>query len=89
MPPFNCLFYFRLLLQLTELQQSSFVLENNIKSQKEIDDKVAQLGFSENSLLLMTKVRRCSPVCKFSARRRLVEVPVPVPAESPVSVTLP
>ncbi|KFO85658.1 Uncharacterized protein C8orf76, partial [Buceros rhinoceros silvestris] len=46
----------RLLLQLTQLQQSSFVLENNIKGQKEIDDKVAQLGFSENSLLLMTKV---------------------------------
>uniref|UniRef100_A0A8C4UJB4 Zinc fingers and homeoboxes protein 1 n=1 Tax=Falco tinnunculus TaxID=100819 RepID=A0A8C4UJB4_FALTI len=46
----------RLLLQLTQLQQSSFVLENNRKGQKEIDDKVAQLGFRENSLLLMTKV---------------------------------
>ncbi|KFQ76762.1 Uncharacterized protein C8orf76, partial [Phaethon lepturus] len=46
----------RLLLQLTQLQQSSFALENNIKGQKEIDDKVAQLGFHENSLLLMTKV---------------------------------
>ncbi|KAK4825865.1 hypothetical protein QYF61_003139 [Mycteria americana] len=46
----------RLLLQLTQLQQSSFALENNIKGQKEIDDKVAQLGFNESSLLLMTKV---------------------------------
>ncbi|XP_014820702.1 PREDICTED: uncharacterized protein C8orf76-like [Calidris pugnax] len=46
----------RLLLQLTQSQQSSFALESNIKSQKEIDDKVAPLGFSENSLLLMTKV---------------------------------
>ncbi|KFQ18100.1 PREDICTED: uncharacterized protein C8orf76 homolog, partial [Merops nubicus] len=46
----------RLLLQLTQLQQSSFALENNIKGQKEIDDKVACLGFSENSLLLMTKI---------------------------------
>ncbi|KAF1569181.1 hypothetical protein FQV10_0012888, partial [Eudyptes schlegeli] len=46
----------RLLLQLTQLQQSSFVLESNIKGQKEIDDKVAQLGFNGNSLLLMTKV---------------------------------
>ncbi|KAM6349595.1 uncharacterized protein C8orf76 homolog [Podargus strigoides] len=46
----------RLLLQLTQLQQSSFALENNIKGQKEIDDKVAQLGFNENSLLLMTEV---------------------------------
>ncbi|KFP65668.1 Uncharacterized protein C8orf76, partial [Cariama cristata] len=46
----------RLLLQLTQSQQSSFALENNIKGQKEIDDKVAQLGFDENSLLLVTKV---------------------------------
>ncbi|XP_064010306.1 uncharacterized protein C8orf76 homolog isoform X3 [Pogoniulus pusillus] len=46
----------RLLLQLTQLQQSSFVLENNAKGQKEVDDKVAQLGFDEKSLLLMTKV---------------------------------
>ncbi|XP_054023344.1 uncharacterized protein C8orf76 homolog isoform X1 [Dryobates pubescens] len=46
----------RLLLQLTQLQQSSFVLEHNIKGQKEVDDQVAQLGFNENSLLLMTKV---------------------------------
>ncbi|XP_014725623.1 PREDICTED: uncharacterized protein C8orf76 homolog isoform X2 [Sturnus vulgaris] len=45
----------RLLLQLTESQQLSFVLENNRKDQKEIDDKVALLGFDENSLLLMTK----------------------------------
>ncbi|XP_039931643.1 uncharacterized protein C8orf76 homolog isoform X2 [Hirundo rustica] len=45
----------RLLLQLTQSQQLSFVLEKNRKSQKEIDDKVALLGFDENSLLLMTK----------------------------------
>lgn len=89
MPFFNCLFHFRLLLQLTQLQQSSFVLESNIKGQKEIDDEVAQLGFSGNSLLLMTKVRGCFIVCKFSATRRLVEVPEPVQAQSPVSVTLP
>ncbi|KAK2518037.1 hypothetical protein Q9233_012782 [Columba guinea] len=46
----------RLLLQLTQLQQSSFVLQSNIKGQKEIDDQVARLGFSDSSLLLMTKV---------------------------------
>ncbi|KAM6087074.1 uncharacterized protein C8orf76 homolog isoform 2-T2 [Chlamydotis macqueenii] len=46
----------RLLLRLTQLQQSSFALENNIKRQKEIDDVVARLGFNENTLLLMTKV---------------------------------
>ncbi|XP_054146839.1 uncharacterized protein C8orf76 homolog isoform X2 [Melozone crissalis] len=45
----------RLLLQLTQSQQLSFVLENNRKCQKEIDDKVALLGFDENSLQLMTK----------------------------------
>nr|XP_054491597.1 uncharacterized protein C8orf76 homolog [Agelaius phoeniceus] len=45
----------RLLLQLTQSQQLSFVLENNRKCQKEIDEKVALLGFDENSLLLMTK----------------------------------
>ncbi|PKU45571.1 hypothetical protein llap_4145 [Limosa lapponica baueri] len=52
----------RLLLQLTQLQQSSFALESNIKSQKEIDDKVARLGFNENSLLLMTK-SIMTPLC--------------------------
>ncbi|KAM6444342.1 uncharacterized protein C8orf76 homolog [Rhynochetos jubatus] len=46
----------RLLLQLTQLQQSSFVLESNRKGQKEIDDNVARLGFSDSSLLLLTKV---------------------------------
>uniref|UniRef100_A0A8B9NIC8 Uncharacterized protein n=1 Tax=Accipiter nisus TaxID=211598 RepID=A0A8B9NIC8_9AVES len=86
-PFFNCLFHFRLLLQLIQLQQSSFALENNIKGQKEIDDKVARLGFNENSLLLMTKVRGCFIVCKFSAIHRLVEVPEPVQAQSPVSDT--
>ncbi|XP_053852019.1 uncharacterized protein C8orf76 homolog isoform X2 [Vidua macroura] len=45
----------RLLLQLTQSQQLSFVLEHNRKCQKEINDKVALLGFDENSLLLMTK----------------------------------
>lgn len=86
-PFFNCLFHFRLLLQLIQLQQSSFALENNIKGQKEIDDKVARLGFNENSLLLVTKVRGCFIVCKFSAIHRLVEVPEPVQAQSPVSDT--
>ncbi|XP_009978991.1 PREDICTED: uncharacterized protein C8orf76 homolog [Tauraco erythrolophus] len=46
----------RLLLQLTQSQQSSFALENNLNRQKEVDDKVARLGFNENSLLLTTKV---------------------------------
>uniref|UniRef100_A0A6G1RKK2 Chromosome 2 open reading frame, human C8orf76 n=1 Tax=Hypotaenidia okinawae TaxID=2861861 RepID=A0A6G1RKK2_9GRUI len=46
----------RLLLQLTQLQQSSFALENNLKCQKKIDEEVAQLGFDENSLQLMAEV---------------------------------
>lgn len=60
----------RLLLQLTQLQQASFALENNIKCQKEIDDKVAQFGLNENSLLQVTKVRGCS-LCVFTPRRQL------------------
>ncbi|KFR11602.1 Uncharacterized protein C8orf76, partial [Opisthocomus hoazin] len=46
----------RLLLQLTQVQQSSFALENNVRAQKDIDDKVARLSFSDSSLLWMTKV---------------------------------
>lgn len=65
-PIFNCLSHSRLLLQLTQSQQSSFVLENNRKGQKEIDDEVARLGFDENSLQLMTKVRGCFIVCRVS-----------------------
>lgn len=63
-------FHSRLLLQLTQLQQASFALENNIKCQKEIDDKVAQFGLNENSLLQVTKVRGCS-LCVFTPRRQL------------------
>nr|XP_047904543.1 uncharacterized protein C8orf76 homolog [Anser cygnoides] len=46
----------RLLLQLTQSQQASFALENNIKSQKEIEGKVAQFGLSETSSLLLSEV---------------------------------
>ncbi|XP_040402979.1 uncharacterized protein C8orf76 homolog isoform X2 [Cygnus olor] len=46
----------RLLLQLTQSQQASFALENNMKSQKEIDGKVAQFGLSETSSLLLSEV---------------------------------
>lgn len=83
MPFFNCLFHLRLLLQLTQLQQSSFALENNVEGQKEIDDKVTRLGFSENSLQLMTKVRGCVVVCKLLAICRLVEVSEPVQHKVP------
>lgn len=58
-PFLTAYFHSRLLLQLTQLQQSSFALENNLKCQKEIDDKVAQFGLNENSLLQVTKVREC------------------------------
>lgn len=60
-PLFNCLSHSRLLLQLTQSQQASFALESNLRSQKEIDDKVAWFGLTPTSLLLLSKVReRCS-----------------------------
>ncbi|XP_068528691.1 uncharacterized protein C8orf76 homolog [Anas acuta] len=46
----------RLLLQLTQSQQASFALESNLRSQKEIDDKVARFGLTPTSLLLLSKV---------------------------------
>ncbi|KAJ7395165.1 hypothetical protein BTVI_157294 [Pitangus sulphuratus] len=69
----------RLLFQLTQLQQSSFVLQNNRKGQKEIDDKVARLGFDENSLLLMTKVMGQDLIpekLKEELQGELVQVPL-------------
>uniref|UniRef100_A0A8C9F3I0 Uncharacterized protein n=1 Tax=Pavo cristatus TaxID=9049 RepID=A0A8C9F3I0_PAVCR len=64
----------RLLLQLTQLQQSSFALENNIKCQKEIDDKVAQFGLNENSLLQVTKVRGLG-ISQMSCEEKSVTFP--------------
>ncbi|KYO29239.1 hypothetical protein Y1Q_0017894 [Alligator mississippiensis] len=46
----------RLLLQLTQLQQSSFALENNLRVQQEIEDQVKSFGLKENALLLITEV---------------------------------
>ncbi|XP_026515691.1 uncharacterized protein C8orf76 homolog [Terrapene carolina triunguis] len=47
---------FRLLLQITQLQQSSFALEKNLKVQRETEDKVKGFGLKEESLLLITEV---------------------------------
>uniref|UniRef100_A0A8C3SGL9 Zinc fingers and homeoboxes protein 1 n=1 Tax=Chelydra serpentina TaxID=8475 RepID=A0A8C3SGL9_CHESE len=47
---------FRLLLQITQLQQSSFALEKNVKVQQETEDKVKGFGLKEESLLLITEV---------------------------------
>ncbi|XP_034619445.1 uncharacterized protein C8orf76 homolog isoform X2 [Trachemys scripta elegans] len=46
----------RLLLQITQLQQSSFALEKNLKVQRETEDKVKGFGLKEESLLLITEV---------------------------------
>ncbi|KGL82075.1 Uncharacterized protein C8orf76, partial [Tinamus guttatus] len=46
----------RLLLQLAQLQQASFVLEKNTRSQKEIEDRVKHLGFTASSMQAMTQV---------------------------------
>ncbi|KAG6932720.1 hypothetical protein G0U57_020739 [Chelydra serpentina] len=46
----------RLLLQITQLQQSSFALEKNVKVQQETEDKVKGFGLKEESLLLITEI---------------------------------
>uniref|UniRef100_A0A452H903 Uncharacterized protein n=1 Tax=Gopherus agassizii TaxID=38772 RepID=A0A452H903_9SAUR len=46
----------RLLLQITQLQQSSFALAQNLKVQQETEDKVKGFGLKEESLLLITEV---------------------------------
>ncbi|KAL1767789.1 Tetratricopeptide-like helical containing [Sigmodon hispidus] len=43
----------RLLLQLTQSQQTSFALERNLRTQQEIAEKVKELNFPDGALLLM------------------------------------
>ncbi|XP_063155707.1 uncharacterized protein C8orf76 homolog [Candoia aspera] len=45
----------RLLFQLMQLTQSSFALENNLKTQQEIEDKVRSFGWEADVLSLMTE----------------------------------
>ncbi|XP_008141631.2 uncharacterized protein C8orf76 homolog isoform X3 [Eptesicus fuscus] len=46
----------RLLLQLTQSQQTSFALERNLRTQQEIEDKMKGFGFKEDTLQLITEV---------------------------------
>ncbi|XP_045309719.1 uncharacterized protein C8orf76 homolog isoform X2 [Leopardus geoffroyi] len=46
----------RLLLQLTQSQQTSFALERNLRTQQEIADKMKEFGFKEDTLLLIAEV---------------------------------
>ncbi|XP_053415343.1 uncharacterized protein C8orf76 homolog isoform X3 [Nycticebus coucang] len=46
----------RLLLQLTQPQQTSFALERNLRTQREIEDKMKGFGFKEDTLLLIAEV---------------------------------
>ncbi|XP_055967086.1 uncharacterized protein C8orf76 homolog [Sorex fumeus] len=46
----------RLLLQLTQSQQTSFALERNLRTQQEIEDKMKELGLGEGPLLWMEEV---------------------------------
>lgn len=48
--------FFRLLLQLTQPQQTSFALERNLRTQQEIEDKMKGFGFKEDTLQRMTEV---------------------------------
>ncbi|XP_020012085.2 uncharacterized protein C8orf76 homolog [Castor canadensis] len=51
-----CLIRARLLLQLTQPQQTSFALEKNLKTQQEIKDKMKEFSFKEDTLLLVTEI---------------------------------
>ncbi|XP_042829086.1 uncharacterized protein C8orf76 homolog isoform X3 [Panthera tigris] len=46
----------RLLLQLTQSQQTSFALERNLRTQQEIADKMKEFGFKEDTLLLIAEL---------------------------------
>lgn len=46
----------RLLLQLTESQQTSFALEKNLRTQQEIEDRMKGFHFPEDTLLRVTEV---------------------------------
>ncbi|XP_045877062.1 uncharacterized protein C8orf76 homolog [Meles meles] len=46
----------RLLLQLTQAQQTSFALERNLRTQQEIEDKMKGFSFKEDTLLLIAEV---------------------------------
>lgn len=48
--------FFRLLLQLTQSQQTSFALERNLRTQQEIEDKMKGFNFKEGTLLLIAEV---------------------------------
>lgn len=47
---------FRLLLQLTQPQQTSFALERNLRTQQEVGERVKELHFPEGAMLLMEEV---------------------------------
>ncbi|XP_036064822.1 zinc fingers and homeoboxes protein 1-like isoform X2 [Onychomys torridus] len=50
----------RLLLQLTQSQQTSFALERNLRTQQEVAERVKELSFPEGAVLLMEEVSRLS-----------------------------
>lgn len=50
------LVFFRLLLQLTQSQQTSFALERNLRTQQEIEDKMKGFSFKEDTLLWLAEV---------------------------------
>ncbi|XP_043832026.1 uncharacterized protein C8orf76 homolog [Dromiciops gliroides] len=48
----------RLLLQLTQSQQTSFALEKNFKAQEEIEDRLKGFSFGEETFLLISEVMK-------------------------------
>lgn len=67
--------FFRLLLQLTQSQQTSFALEKNLRSQQEIAGKLKEFDFREDTLLLMEEVCVPSDWCRAKHRGDFVLFP--------------
>ncbi|XP_029421735.1 uncharacterized protein C8orf76 homolog isoform X2 [Nannospalax galili] len=74
----------RLLLQLTQPQQTSFALEKNLRTQQEIADKMKGFSFTEDALLLIEECDITNrPLCVLMDRRMSrEESPAQVPQNS-------
>lgn len=55
-PHMGTFWFFRLLLQFTQSQQTSFALEKNLRTQQEIEDKMKSFSFKEDTLLWIAEV---------------------------------
>ncbi|XP_028922446.1 uncharacterized protein C8orf76 homolog [Ornithorhynchus anatinus] len=63
----------RLLLQLIQSQQPSYALEKNLKTQKEIENRVKAFGFGEQTLLLISEVMGEDFILKMSKMKVMLK----------------